>query len=80
MRKPVRSPTIDFTLNGEDSRSKRSYNPAVCKKDTTQKAIQDEKTEKCVPDEGRRKKKIPEKKLQLSEMTIVNLMKKTLEQ
>ena len=45
IRTPATSPCINFTHKGADTRSKRGYNPIACKKETTQKATQNEKAE-----------------------------------
>ena len=54
IRKPAASPCIHFSYKGADTRSRRGYNPIAFKKGTTQKAIQNEKTEKYEPNEGAR--------------------------
>ena len=54
MRKPTTSLCINFTHKVAYTRSKRGYNHVACKKETTQKARQNEKLEKYEPDGGRR--------------------------
>ena len=55
MGKSATSPSINFTLKGEDTRNKRGYSLIACKKEMTQKAIQSEKSEKHESGEGTRK-------------------------
>ena len=75
--KLTRSPCINFTHKGVDIRSKREYNPIACKKETTQKPIQNEKEENYIPDEGTRKTKQNKKtEKQLSELEISSLHEK----
>ena len=45
-------PCINFTHKGEDTTGKRDYNPAACKKETTEKSRQNDQAEKYEPDGG----------------------------
>ena len=46
--------SINFTHKQADSTRKRGYNPLTCRKETTQKVLQNEKSEKHESDEGTR--------------------------
>ena len=54
MRKPTASPCIDFSHKG-GRHQKRGYNSIICKKVTTPKTYENEKTENYNSYEGERK-------------------------
>ena len=68
------APILTSATREADTRSKRGYNPIICKKVTTPKTYKNEKTEDYNSDEGERKKKKPEN--QLSDEEILSLQEK----